>query len=222
MKKMKCAIILGMLILLPCAVFAEDGQDMMGQYKAMSEGTSANFPKELEVLMPRDFKIETKGFIFKETANMLLFATLSGSRKNDVYRKFGHDGRIEIGVMAYNPTSSNAYVMAAQMPTMYDYAKKDWTKGIINESGWELSPVAVSKINQADVFIQKGIRRNVELDDFKSEDQVYYFAKAVLVRKNTCLTIDIINYPLKGEKVSAAIGEITRLFLATDWNKYMK
>ncbi len=222
MKKAKYALILCVLILTPCAVFAEDAQDMMGQYKAMSEGTSANFPRELEVLMPRDFTIENRGFVFKETANMFLYAALSGSRKNDVYKKFGHDGRIEIGVMAYNPAGSNAYVMAAQMPTMYDYAKKDWAKGIINESGWELSPVAVSKINQADVFIQKGIRKNVEIDDFKHEDQVYYCAKAVLVRKNACLTIDIIHYPLKGEKVSAAIREITRLFLATNWNKYMK
>jgi hypothetical protein len=222
MKKAKCAFVLCTLLLMPCAAFSEDAQDMMGQYKAMSEGTSKNFPKELEVLMPKDFKIESKGFIFKETANMLLFAALSGSRKNDVYKKFGHDGRIEIGIMAYNPASSNAYVMAAQMPTMYDYAKKDWAKGIINESGWELSPVTVSKINQADVFIQKGIRKKVDIDDFKTEDQVYYCAKAVLVRKNACLTIDIINYPLKGENVSAAIRDITRLFLATNWNKYMK
>jgi hypothetical protein len=220
MEKIKHLIICSMLLVITGALSAENAQDMMGQYKQMGEGTSANFPGELEALMPEDFKLETKSFVFKETANMFLLVAVSGSRKNDVYRKFGHDAVIEVGVMTYNPQSAS--YLASTMPDVLQATKNGYSKGSENTGEWEYEPVSVSKINQADVYIQKGTRKKVEIDNFRYEDQVYYFANAVMLKKNTMLTIKIIYYPLNRDKVTAAIKEITGFVLKTEFNNYMK
>ena len=75
MKNVKFAALFCIFLIIPCAVFAQDAQEMMGPYKQMGEGTAKNFPKDLEELMPKGFSIENKGFVFKETANMFLFIT---------------------------------------------------------------------------------------------------------------------------------------------------
>lgn len=219
MKTLRHIITFSLILIITCTAFAQNAQDMMGQYKAMSDGTEKNFPKELEALMPKEFKIETRGFVYKETANMFLLVTLKGSRANDVYKKFGHTAEIEIGIMSYNPKTAS--YMSAQMPVVLEESKKGYAGGEA-DSNFEYSPVKASKINGADVYIQKGVRKNVELDNFKHEDQVYYSARAIMLKQNSMLTIRLIYYPLRGENVSAAVNQITKIFLATDFNRYMK
>jgi hypothetical protein len=161
-----------------------------------------------------------RGFIYEETAKMFLFVALSGTRKNDAYPKFGHEATIEIGIMAYNPQSAS--YMAAQMPVVMQESKKAYSKGKSeNTADYQWDPVAASKINGADVYIQKVTRKNVEIDDRKHEDQIYYFADAIILKKNVMMKINIIYYPLKKEGVTAAITEITRIFNATNFAKYM-
>jgi hypothetical protein len=209
------------LVFLISPVSAEDPQEMMDQYRQMSAGTQANFPKELEILMPKGFSISSKGFIWHETSDMFLYTALSGTRKNDIYPKFGHDTEVEIGIMAYNPSSAS--YMAAQMPVIVNQAKEGFGKESVNNGeGWENGPIVAKKINGADVYIQKSTHKNTELDDHKYEDQIYYFVNAVMLKKNAYLTIRLIYYPGKEEKASAAIGEITKTFMAIDIGKYMK
>jgi hypothetical protein len=204
--------------------FAQEAGDMMEQFKAMSAGTEKNFPKELEALMPKGFTIKTKGFVYKETADMYLLVALAGSRENDAYRKgFCLDSDIEIGVFAYNPASSAGYVMKDQMPAMLEQKKKAYKDNFINENAsWEKGPVQVMKIDKADVYLQKGVRKNVDLPDFKQEDQVYYFVQAVMLHKTAMLDIRLIYYPLKPEGARQSIYQIIKTCLATNFEKYMK
>ncbi len=215
----KNIVFLCILALVPGAVVSQDLDGMMEQYKQMGGGTSKNFPREMEQLMPKGFTLKVKNFVWKETANMFMFMALSGKRKNDAYPKFGFEGDIEIGIMGYNPVSG-AHV-APQMPVMMQQAKKGYAAGT-QISGMECGKVAVSKINGADVYIQKCVRKNVEIDDHKSEDQTYYFANAIVLKKNILLQVRIIHYPKNEAGVREAIGSITGVFNATDFSKYMK
>ncbi len=222
MKKIKTGFICLVLAFTAGSIFAQDATDMMSQYKAMSESSSEKFPSELDVLMPKGFTIKTRGFVYKQTSNMFMFAALSGTRKNVEYPKFGLETEIEVGIMAYNPQSAS--YMSSQMPLVMQAYRNDYSKSVANESEgqWEISPVAVSKINQADVYIQKCIRKSVELDNFKYEDQVYYFVKAAMLKKNVLLTVSMVYYPQKKEGVDAAVNEITKAVLAADFDKFMK
>lgn len=221
MKKIKSLIMFLMMAAALLTLTISDAQDMMGQYREMSAGTEKNFPPELVKLMPAGFSIKSKGFIFKETANMFLFTALSGTRKNDVYVKFGHTAEIEIGVMAYNPQSA-AY-MKDQMPVVIEQLRSGYSEGTAECSGdWECEPVTVTRSGRAEIYIQKSTRKNVEIDNLKHEDQVYYYINAVCLNKNALLQVRLIYYPLNREKADAAVNEIVKNFLATDFNRYMK
>lgn len=221
MQKSKNVLVIMALAASLFTISSGDAQDMMQQYREMSAGTEASFPPELASLMPAGFSIKVKNFIYKETANMFLFAALSGTRKNDVYVKFGHTAEIEIGVMAYNPQSAS--YMKDQMPAMMEQMRSGYREGTDECSGeWECEPVSVTKDGKAEIYIQKSTRKNVEIDDFKHEDQVYYYINALCLNKNALLQVRLIYYPLNREKADAAVREIVKAFLATDFNRYMK
>lgn len=217
-----------LLLILPLALFiqnvsAQDMGGMIDQYKSMSKDAEKNFPKALEALMPKGYSIKTKGFVFKETTDMFMLVALTGNRVNDVYKKgFCLDSDIEISVFAYNVANPATYMMKDQMPLMLESKKKAYKEGLINESNWEKDPVQVFTMDKAYVFMQKGVRKKVELPDFKHEDQVYYFAKALMLYKTALVEVSIIYYPAKAEGAKHAISHVIKTCLNTNLEKYMK
>jgi hypothetical protein len=219
MKQMKHILVYCLLVLVPCAVLADQTSDMMSEYMKMGDNAAKNFPKELEGLLPKGVPIKSKTYVYEETQNMILCLGIQGE-KNDA-RKFHHAVEIQVGVMGYNPRTAG--YMAATWPTMAQQAKQyGKMDGQKNHANWVFEPVTKSVINGADVYIQKGTARDVEIDDFKKVDYVYYTAEASLYKNNMVLTIRIVNMPDRIENVNAAIKEITAFFLATNWNKYLK
>jgi len=208
-----------LLLLVPCAVLADQASDMMGEYMNMGENTSKNFPKELEGLLPGGVPVKSKTFVYQETQSTFLCVGIQGE-KSDA-RKFHHAMEIQVGVMGYNPRTAG--YMTSTWSTMAQqtkqYGKMDGEKDHGNQF---YGPVTKSVINGADVYIQKMTQKGVELDDESRVDYVYYIAEATLYKNNMMLQIRIVHMPDKIENVNAAIKEITAFFLATNWNKYMK
>jgi hypothetical protein len=169
--------------------------------------------------MPKGIPVKSKTYVYGETQNTFLCLGIQGE-KNDS-RKFHHSLELQVGVMGYNPRTAG--YMASTWPTMAQQAKQyGKMDGLKDHANWVFGPVTKSTINQADVYIQKGTAKGVEIDDFKKVDYVYYTAEASLYKNNMVLQIRIVNMPDKIESVNAAIKEITAFFLATNWNKYMK
>ncbi len=219
MNKLKTIAVYCLLLLVPCALFADQASDMMGEYMKMGENTAKNFPKELEALMPKGVPVKSKTFVYAETQNMFLCLGIQGE-KND-QRKFHHALELQVGVLAYNPRTAG--YMSSTWPTMAQQAKQyGKMDGLKSHANYIYEPVTKTSINGADVYIQKCTAKDVEIDDFKKVDYVYYIAEATLYKNNTVLTIRIVNMPDKLENVTNAIREITAFFLTVKWDKYMK
>jgi hypothetical protein len=219
MKQMKRMLAYCLLLLVPCAVLADQASDMMGEYMKMGENSTKNYPRELEGLLPKGVPVKSKTFVYEETQSTFLCVGIQGE-KNDA-RKFHHAMEIQVGVMGYNPRTAG--YMAATWPTMAQQAKQyGKMDGQTNHANWVFEPVTKSAINGADVYIQKGTAKDVEIDDFKKVDYVYYTAEASLYKNNTVLQIRIVNMPDNIDSVKDAIKQVTAFFLATNWNKYMK
>jgi hypothetical protein len=219
MKNLKRIIAYCLLVLIPCGVLADQASDMMGEYMKMGDGSGRNFPKELEGLMPKGVPVKSKSWVYEETQSMFLCLGIQGE-KND-QRKFHHALELQVGVLGYNPRTAG--YMSSTWPTMAQqarqYGKMD---GLKSHANYIYEPVTKTSINGADVYIQKCTAKDVEIDDFKKVDYVYYTAEASLYKNNTVLQIRIVNMPDKSENVTAAIKEITAFFLATKWDRYMK
>ncbi len=219
MNKLKQMAAYCLLLLVPCAVFADQASDMMGEYMKMGENTAKNFPQELEALMPKGVPVKSKNFVYAETQNMILCLGIQGE-KND-QRKFHHAIELQVGVLGYNPRTAG--YMTATWGTMAQQAKQyGRMDGQKSHANYIYEPVTKTSINGADVYIQKCTAKDVEIDDFKKVDYVYYTAEASLYKNNMVLTIRIVNMPDRIENVHAAIREITAVFLSTKWDKYMK
>jgi hypothetical protein len=219
MNKLKQMIAYCLLLLMPCAVFADQASDMMGEYMKMGENTAKNFPQEMEALMPKGVPVKSKNFVYAETQNMILCLGIQGE-KND-QRKFHHALELQVGVLGYNPRTAG--YMTATWSTMAQQAKQyGRMDGQKSHANYIYEPVTKTSINGADVYIQKCTAKDVEIDDFKKVDYVYYTAEASLYKNNMVLTIRIVNMPDRIENVHAAIREITAVFLSTKWDKYMK
>lgn len=219
MNKLKQMAAYCLLLLVPCAVFADQASDMMGEYMKMGENTAKNFPQELEALMPKGVPVKSKNFVYAETQNMILCLGIQGE-KND-QRKFHHAIELQVGVLGYNPRTAG--YMTATWSTMAQQAKQyGRMDGQKSHANYIYEPVTKTSINGADVYIQKCTAKDVEIDDFKKVDYVYYTAEASLYKNNMVLTIRIVNMPDRIENVHAAIREITAVFLSTKWDKYMK
>lgn len=221
MKNFRYRFLFIIMLILPCSAFSDEMQDLIGQYSQMGENTTSSFPKELESLFPESFTLKTKNIIFKETSNMFLVIGLGGNKQNTVYPKFGDEATIEVQIFGYNP-QTNPY-MSSQFPVMFEESKKGYSQGNNeNSSGYEYGPVVSLKINQADVYIQKMTKRNVELDDNKTEDQIYYNADVLRLNGNMMMHVTITGYPLKNNELTKIITDITKVFNATQFTKYMK
>ena len=219
MNKLKQMAAYCLLLLVPCAVFADQASDMMGEYMKTGENTAKNFPQELEALMPKGVPVKSKNFVYAETQNMILCLGIQGE-KND-QRKFHHAIELQVGVLGYNPRTAG--YMTATWGTMAQQAKQyGRMDGQKSHANYIYEPVTKTSINGADVYIQKCTAKDVEIDDFKKVDYVYYTAEASLYKNNMVLTIRIVNMPDRIENVHAAIREITAVFLSTKWDKYMK
>ncbi len=207
-----------MIALIPCFVHAQGIGDMMNQYKEMN---GDNFPQDLEKFVPQGCVIKSKTFVYTETQNMFLSIGMNLTKKNDIYPKFGLETEIEIGVFGYNPKTAG--YMASTWPILQSETKNRWRMdGESSSGGWDYEPVRFVKLGLVDVNIQKGTRKNVEIDERKYEDQIYYIAEAMMFDKNMMLKIRIVNYPLKSDQVNAMIKEIADKFIATKWEAYMK
>lgn len=219
MKTMKRLLVYCLLLLVPCAVLADQASDMMGEYMKMGENTTMNFPGELAGLLPKGVPVKSKTFVYQETQSMFLCVGIQGEKKDG--RQFHHAMEIQVGVLGYNPRTAG--YMAATWPTMAQQAKQyEKMDGQTNHANWVFEPVQKTTINGADVYIQKGTAKDVEIDDFKKVDYVYYTAEASLYKNNMVLQIRIVNMPDRIEGVKDAIKQVTAFFLATNWNKYMK
>ncbi len=219
MKKMTQIIVYFLLALFPCVVFADQASDMMNEYMNMGDKSGKNFPKELEGLMPKGVPIKSKNWVYEETQKMFLCLGIQGEKN---YNRQGHYSlELQVGIMGYNPRTAGymASTWSSMAQQQKQYGKMDGQKDHGNHS---YGPVTKSTINQADVYIQKMTQKNVELDDKTRVDYVYYIAEAYLYKNNMMIQIRIVHMPDKIENVNAAIKEITSLFLATNWDKYMK
>lgn len=219
MKKVKRLIVYCMLALIPCGAFADQARDMMGEYMKMGDGTAQNFPKALEGLMPKIFTIKSKTFVYRETQNMFLCLGLGGTKKDG--RPFGTDTEVNIGIMGYNPRTASymAATWSSLAQNQKQYGKMDGQK---NYDTWVFGPVTTLKVNQADVFIQKGTHRNIELDDGTRVEYEYYFAETTFFAGNMMIAIRINFFADKIENMKAAIKSTLDFFQAAKWDAYMK
>ena len=219
MNRLKQMVAYCLLLLVPCAVFADQASDMMGEYMKMGENTAKNFPKELEALMPKGVPVKSKTFVYAETQNMFLCLGIQGEKKES--RQGHYSLELQVGVMGYNPRTAG--YMAANWSTMAQQARQyGKMEGQKSHGDHIYEPVTKTSINGADVYIQKMTQKGVELDNRTTVDYIYYIAEASLYKNNMVLTIRIVHMPDKIENVHAAIKEITAVFLATKWDKYMK
>jgi hypothetical protein len=219
MKQMKRMLAYCLLLLVPCAVLADQASDMMKEYMNIGENTARNFPKELEGLMPKWIPVISKTYVYEETQSMFLCLGIQGEKKHPGKGLFNLS--MQVGVMGYNPRT--ALYMSATWPQMArnqkQYGRMD---GQTSSGNMIYEPVTKSTINGADVYIQKLTHKHYEIGHELYADFVYYTAEAWLFKNNMMITMRIVNMPDKIDSVNAAVREATAFFLATNWDKYMK
>ncbi len=208
-----------MLVLVPCIVMAQ-GMDM-SEYQKMAEGLSKNYPKELEPLMPKGYTVKGKNIAFAQTQSMFLVVGMQGTRKNEAYPKFGHETELKVMVLAANPATAG--FMGAQFPMMVQMMQQGYMQAETDSNGdYVYDPMTVQSAGGVNVYVRKLVRKNVEIENRKHQDQVYYNAQAVALVNNMMWQFEVLYYSGTPEALLAMIADNIRFVQATDFSKYMK
>jgi hypothetical protein len=220
MIKISKIVLILLTIMNVCAlVSANNMQDMVNQYRGMGENTSANYPRELEMLLPQGFNQTAKFFVYTETAKMFLILGMSGKKPTTAYKNPYDVNEYTVHLLAYNPVS-NAH-MKAQMPVILEYSIKGYKKGNEENSGnYKYEKVVSLKVNQFDVFIQKKIWAERRNRSEKIPAQSYYFVNAIMLKNNMLFNIEIKASP-SIEEANSIINDITKKINNTNFAKYI-
>ena len=208
------------MMLIPLGLTADQTSEMMQQYLAMGQNTSNNFPKNLEGILPKSFKLKAKHFVYEETAKMFLIVAISGTKEDTVYKNFPIESVLEIGVMAYNPQ------LNPHMSPQFDIMQKEQKKALAvgeteKTSSSTYEKPAIIKVGQQDLYLQKQIVTYQNDETNKTETHIYYHVKAAIVKKNILFQINLQSYPAKSDEAVNIAKDILKFLNNYSFDKLM-